>query len=274
MRALPSGLPSSWDGSRGKTQPRERPAWRAPPPRPGPADPQSRTGWSSCGNASEDIDVTSIVRAWDEDRIVNNGLALRTSDTNERAYKAFCSKYVNLSGTSCNTISRVPTLIVTYDAHMEVPSSLSPTSAMVGALMPELSGTITGAPDVSFVGEFEVLDAVSNQPVTNEAYLLGSATVGPGVSSVKIDEDALQRQARCTSGGCAARTGPRRRPGPLISCSHRSDRDRGHDSQRRVRRHDGVPGRFGARAGEPPTPSLSARVRDVDFLGGAESTRP
>ncbi|MGQ0629460.1 MAG: DNRLRE domain-containing protein [Sporichthyaceae bacterium] len=101
-------------------------------------------GMSGCGNASEDINVTKIVRAWDEDVLANNGLALRANDTNDAAYKAFCSKNVNPSGTACNTTSRVPTLIVTYNTAPSTVTGLSmspPVSCLSGTTRTQISTT-------------------------------------------------------------------------------------------------------------------------------------
>ncbi len=123
-------------------------------------------------NLHESIDVTALVKAWDEG-YANHGMVLRASETSgsETAYKGFCSRNFNTTGdaTSCYdganppagkspfTTPRTPTLIVSYSVAPSAPSGVSATagngSAAVSWNAPSTDGgspvtgyTVTASP--------------------------------------------------------------------------------------------------------------------------------
>ncbi|MGQ0463883.1 MAG: DNRLRE domain-containing protein [Sporichthyaceae bacterium] len=120
-------------------------------------------------NNYETIDVTAMVKAWDEGLIDNHGMSLRGSETSgdETSYKGFCSRHISTaaSATSCYngfnppdgkpyfTVPRTPTLIVTYNTppSQVVETSTYPSSCPTGEMpltndpTPELRGKATDA---------------------------------------------------------------------------------------------------------------------------------
>ena len=121
-------------------------------------------GTGGCPNATETIDVTSMVKAWlsytpagidstgqlvPQVGIPNYGITLRASDTDTNAYKAFCTVKLNPSGTSCYSVDRQPTLTITYNTEPSVVHDMSqaPSTCYNGdapsvtTLTPTLTGT-------------------------------------------------------------------------------------------------------------------------------------
>ena len=85
-------------------------------------------GPGGCPNAADTIDVTKIVKAWDEGELTNHGILLKgysESNANENYYKAFCTFHVNPDGTSCNTTANVPRLTITYSVAPSVPQNVT-----------------------------------------------------------------------------------------------------------------------------------------------------
>ncbi len=120
-------------------------------------------GMESCGgtagpNGFDEVDVTKMVKAWDDGVLTNYGMALRTqTESDPNYYKAFCSTNINTTGTatSCNTTDREPKLIVTYNAPPEkvvdMATASPATSCVTGSTRPVITTLtptlVASAPD-------------------------------------------------------------------------------------------------------------------------------
>ncbi|MGQ0842510.1 MAG: DNRLRE domain-containing protein [Sporichthyaceae bacterium] len=147
-----------------------------------------------CGNASQKINVTAMVEAWvkktrgQSGGLQNYGMVLRASESDETAYKAFCSRNVNTStsATSCYLNERRPTLRITYNqAVPTVPAAdmsvANPSLGCTGGTTPLLNLTPTLR---AIVRDLDPSDAQANTKFDVEVYANGVATpVATGTSA-------------------------------------------------------------------------------------------
>jgi hypothetical protein len=155
-------------------------------------------GWNggSCANAHDTIDVTSMVRGWNNGEIPDLGIVLRAvSETNPDYYKGFCSMNVAApeNNTVCNTNyndangnSRAPTLSITYNTPPAQAKNLSAepaancvegtTRPFVNTRTPFLRASANDLDEEPTKLEFEVIPTDgSHAPVTGTSAYLPAA---------------------------------------------------------------------------------------------------
>lgn len=147
---------------------------------------------SSCGGASQNIDVTEIAQDWAADTLTNEGLRLYVPSANalDEAYdKRFCSADPDTSHSSCYTGNRSPKLIVTY-----VPAPGETTDTTVDPKLSEGVNLVT--PPMPMIGAKIFSPGVSS--LTFRAEIWTAPTGGQQVSSCQTPGVQVNEFGSCT----------------------------------------------------------------------------
>jgi RHS repeat-associated protein len=117
---------------------------------------------SSCPDGRQSLNILSMVDAWADGALTNNGLKLWGSNEGDsNSWKKFCSANVSSSSADapCTTSSNVPTLSITYNTVPNAPTNLSPANnAYTNDTTPTLSGKVTDPDGGSLHGVFYAQD--------------------------------------------------------------------------------------------------------------------
>lgn len=98
---------------------------------------------SACPNAYDTIDIKTMVTAWANGVIPNNGVALNGTETTGSQGWVFCSRNAAASGSSCTYSSRIPTISITY---MPPP----PTAVAIASMCVEPNAGSCDSPAVTY----------------------------------------------------------------------------------------------------------------------------
>ncbi|MFJ8036540.1 DNRLRE domain-containing protein [Streptomyces sp. NPDC096032] len=119
-----------------------------------------------CGNGSETIDITKIIKGWVAGTHEQHGIQLNNADGDYTYGKRFCSMNPDSSHSVCYTATREPTLSVTYNTLPAKPSGLQATpgstsgdASYVTSTTPALSALVKDADFNSLTTQFSVADS-------------------------------------------------------------------------------------------------------------------